>query len=1100
MERSPTSTGSVLPAAQLPSSRALGRPFVGRERELDELRAGLDEASEGRGRVYLLSGEPGIGKTRLLQEVAREAGERGFGMAAGRCWEEGGAPAYWPWIQAVRTLGGDFERLAPDSGGSVDPETERFRLFEAAVRFLVDAARPRPIVLVLDDLHAADSASLVLLRFLSEAIAGAPVLVVGAYREREAQMHEHPESFGELARLGTRLSLERLSVEEVESFVARVSGAEPSPAVAARLHVLTGGNPFFLGEVVRLGAHERLASSGAAADLTGGVPEEVRSLLRRRMGDLSEETIGLLRVAAVVGREFQLRVLERATPLSVTRLLDGLAEAGEAGVTVEDPSLPRRYAFVHELVREVLYDDLAPAQRLELHRTIGTVLEELYRNDLAPHLSEIARHLALAAPLGDSSAAIDYLVRAGDRAAQLLAYEEASLHYDRALGLLGAAEEASREVRCDLLLRLGDARWRAGDTRAARVSFEEAAELARRLGDGEMLARAALGYVVGLGGFLLFARFEAGATGVGLLEEAVAALPETDSALRARLLARLAVEMYSSDEVERRLEISSEAIEMSRRLQDSEALVTALHARHWALGAPEMVHERLENTEEMLAVAAEMGNQELAFLAHNARFHCLLELCDGPGIDTEIAALVQLAERIRQPFYRWHGVCLQVIRAALDGRFEDAERLAQEALRIARLRHSEYAAYVYEYAQMQAIRWAQGRHAEYWPEIEDHGERYLWLPRWRDTLAAAESSDRKAAAAEIARQAGRDFRDVQRDGFWLLRLCTLADACLVTEDTHSAERLFELLLPFADRNAVSLTQQPFGPVALRLGGLAAMLGRPDVARSYFETALARCELLGARAMRARVLLEYAKSLPGADGGHATALLAEARGLAEDLELKGIIERIDAVAEEMEPMPAPAGLEAGFVAEGEFWTIVYAGTTFRLRDVKGLRHIAYLLASPGSEVHVLELVSAGRPPPDAQPGLAAEGLWASHQEDAGPLLDATAKQEFRRRLEELDAELEEATRFGDDERAARIDEERDALIGELSRAAGLGNRDRPSASNAERARVSVTKAIRTAIRLIRGQSPALADHLASSIHTGRFCSYAPPGETPPRWRL
>ena len=288
--------------------------------------------------------------------------------------------------------------------------------------------------------------------------------------------------------------------------------------------------------------------------------------------------------------------------------------------------------------------------------------------------------------------------------------------------------------------------------RAARASFEEAADLARRLDDGEMLARAALGYVIGLGGFLLFARFEAGVTGAGLLEEALAALPEEDSPLRAAILARLAIEIYHSSDVERRVRLSSEAVEMSRRLGDSEAVVTALHARHWALGSPEMIQERLENTREMLALAAETGNQEFAFLAHNSRFHCFLELCDGPAIDQEIAAVADLAEHIHQPFYRWHAVCLQVIRAVLDGRFADAERLAQNALHFARVRHSEYAGYVYEYAQLIAIQWAQGVLGEHTREVEEHGERFLWIPRWRNAMAAAEGDDR---ALRPPRSSGR---------------------------------------------------------------------------------------------------------------------------------------------------------------------------------------------------------------------------------------------------------------------------------------------------------------------------------------------------------
>ena len=1063
--------------------RTTGRPFVGRTTQLDELRAGLDEAAEGRGSLFLLSGEPGIGKTRLVQELSKDAGRRGWQVAAGRCWEEGGAPVYWPWIQAVRSLGGNFERLAGGAGESVDPETVRFRLFDAVAQFLADTARRRPLLVVLEDLHAADAASLLMLRFVTEAVAGAPVLVVGSYREREAQLHERPESFAELVRVATRVSLQGLTTEEVETYLAAVNGDEPARSLAARLQVLTGGNPFFLGEVVRLVAHDSLFEG---VDPMGRVPEEVRTLLRRRMADLPADAVEVLHVAAVVGREFNFRVLERTTELSVGRLLDVLAESADAGVITEDPASPRRYAFVHQLVRETLYDDLAAARRLDLHRTIGAVLEDLYRNDLDPHLSEIAHHLALAAPVGDVSAAVDYLVRAGDRAATLVAYEEAGAHYEQALGLLGASEEGSRELRCELLLRLGDAHWRAGDTRAARASFEEAAEVARRLGEGEMLARAALGYVIGLGGFLLFARFEAGATGIGLLEEALAALPAEDSPLRARVLARLAVEMYSSHETERRLAVSAEAIEMSRRLEDSEALVSALHARHWARGDPEMVNERLQNAEEMLAVAEQLGDQEFAFLAHNCRLSCLLELCDGAGLDAEIAAIADLADRIHQPFYRWHGVCLKVIRAVLDGRFDDAERLAEEALRIARLRHSEYAAYVYEHAQLVAIRWAQGRLDEYWPEVSHHGERYLWIPRWRDALAAADRGDRAAAALELARS-GRAFAEIPRDGFWLLRLCSLAEACALAGDAADAERLYDLLLPYGDRNAIALTQLPFGPVALRLGMLAAMLERWDDAEGHFETALERCELLGARAVRPRVLREYARTLVArsevGDPDRAGALLAEAERLSEDL---GIAPG----------PPAPvAPLEASFVREGDFWTIAYGGQTMRLRDVKGLRYIAFLLAAPGTEVHVLELVAAveGAPRADAVSG---NGLHAAGGLD--PLLDPQAKAEYRGRLEELRAELEEARAFADAERAAGIEQEIDALVEELASAAGLGGRDRQMASPAERARVNVTKGIRTAIKLAGRESAALEEHLTASIHTGRFCSYAPPGEAPPRW--
>jgi hypothetical protein len=231
-------------------------------------------------------------------------------------------------------------------------------------------------------------------------------------------------------------------------------------------------------------------------------------------------------------------------------------------------------------------------------------------------------------------------------------------------------------------------------------------------------------------------------------------------------------------------------------------------------------------------------------------------------------------------------------------------------------------------------------------------------------------------------------------------------------------------------------------------------------------------------VRARVLLAYTRALQarGADGDteRAAELLDEAGRLSEDL---GIALEV--------PERATAEPETRFVREGEFWTIAYAGTTMRLRDVKGLGYIATLLAAPGSEVHVLELVAGG---PD---GRALDG-------DELHALDPQAKEEYRSRLEDLRGELEEARGFADDERAAHLEEEIDALVSELASAAGLGGRDRPSSSPAERARVNVTKAIRTAIKLIERESHPLADHLGAAVRTGRFCSYAPPGEAPPRW--
>lgn len=1083
-------------AASSPGSRRTSRPFVGRGRELEELQEALDEAAGERGSVMIVTGDAGIGKTRLLTEVADQAGAHGWTVFSGRCWEEGGAPAYWPWIQVVRAAGGDFEEIAaPPAGAAVeqtDPGSVRFALFDAVTRFLLDHADEQPVLIVLEDLHAADEASLLLLRFLGEAIASASIAVLCSYRDEEPRVRELASLFAGVARIGRRLQLRGLSQDEVQAYVARVVGEDGTPSLATRLHSITGGNPFFLGELIRAVDADDLATWARTGneDPTWRIPEEVRAVIRRRIDRLSPEASSVLQLAAVSGRELDLAVLEAMSRLSPSRLVDAVGESLDAGVLVEDVG-GQRQAFAHELVRETLYLDLSARRRAELHLQMGAVLEDLGRGDPDRRLSEIAHHLALAAPLGDIPKAIAYLERAGDRAAMLLAYEEAARHYGRGLQLLGTDPESSDRRRCDLLLRLGDAQWRAGDVAAARPTFEDATVVARRLGEGELFARAALGYVTALGGFLLYARFEVGATGADLLTEALAALPEDDSSLRVILLSRLALELYSANEpIERRAAVSNEAIEVARRIGDQRALVTAFHARYWTLTVPDRVLERLGHTEEMLAAAEQIADREMEFLAHNARFHCFLELGDGPALDRAMEAMAEIADLIRQPSYLWHTVCLRVVRAILDARYADAEELAATALQLGRLRQSEYPTYVFQYAQLFAIRWAQGRLREFWPSIRAHGDLFPWIPRWRDALAAAELGDRRAARAEVERYVRNGFADVPRDGLWLLHLCALAEACVLIDDKQRGGLLYEQLQPHGDRNVVSYTQQPFGPVTLRLGMLASMAGEWEDAERHFVAAREHCEALGARGIVPRVLYEHARMLRARSGvgdeQAAAANLDEAAALSEELGIPGLFERIESLREASPTAAAPAL----FRREGEIWTIDYEGSAFRLRDVKGLRYIAFLLGSPTREIHAVELAQA------------VEGVSEQAHADGppGPALDAQAKDAYRRRLEELGEELEEARGWDDPERAARTEAEIDALTEQLVQAFGLGGRDRAGASPAERARVSVTKAIRSAIKTIERHSPALGEHLGSSIRTGQFCSYAPPGEVPPRWRL
>ena len=467
-----------------------------------------------------------------------------------------GAPAFWPWIQVVRAYvqaadptalrqemgagAADLAQLVPavrerlpglPAPPPTEPEAARFRLFDSLAGFLRAAAGRRPLLLVLDDLHWADAPSLALLRFVGRELKGAGPLVVGSYRHTEVdQRHPLLGTVADLTRgQHRRLLLGGLDEAEVASFIALVTGVAPSPALAVAVHQQTDGNPFFVTEVVRLLASQgqlgQHAETGSPVP-AGGLPEGVRAVVTQRLGRLSDDCRG--GVAAVLGRGFQLRALQLASGRDSRQLLELLEEAEGARVVEAAPGGLASWRFVHTLVREVLYEGLPTARRVRLHGRVGEALEAVYAADRGPHLAELAHHFVAAAPAGEETVAraVQMATLAGRRALELLAWEEAAGLFARALAVLDLAEEPDQGERFELLLALGEARMAASDVAAARAAYQQAGELARRIGAPETLARAALG--LGL-------EYTAGIVDrvqVGLLEQAQAALGEGDSLLR----------------------------------------------------------------------------------------------------------------------------------------------------------------------------------------------------------------------------------------------------------------------------------------------------------------------------------------------------------------------------------------------------------------------------------------------------------------------------------------------------------------------------------------------------------------------------------------
>ncbi len=1104
--------------------------FVGRQHELDELKAGFEDSLSGRGGLFLLEGEPGIGKTRLADEFAGHAQGEGALVLWGRCWEGGGAPSYWPWVQVVRSYlrFGDPQSLRDELGAgagyiaqivpevsdavgglpstpSLEPEHLRFALFDAMSAFLCGAAGRHPLVLVLDDLHAADRPSLRFLQFLALNLRHSSLLVVAGYRGVEVKLDPDVRSlFGELARHGRRIPLGGLNNDDMAALIAQAGPTVPDPATVEAIRQVTDGNPFFVEEVIRLlRAEGRLArplSSGEPLP----APEGVRDAIGQRLARLSPEANHVLAVASVLGRDFDARVVERTAGLPADEVMAVLDEAVGAQLVVEALRAVRRYSFRHALVRDTLYEALPAGRRAGLHRAVGEALEDLYGGNVDAHVPELAHHFFQAAAVGGAGKALEFSARAGDQAAEMLAYEEASGHYDRALQSMAVAGEIDNLRRCELLLRLAESQWRAGDSSAARSAFQEVAGIARVLRAPEMLARAAVGYARGLAGFLHIVR--ADHTIISLLEEALGELEEGDGPLRVRLLARLAVELYYTDQVDRRAAISGEAIAMARRLGDPGSLLVALYGRHWAAWGPDTLDERLGNSTEMVRLAGEVGDREMALLGHHVRLSCLLERCDVGPVDRELEEMTAAAEELRQPFYRWRTTCLRAMRGILEARFDEAERLAAEALEIGGRIDHEIAALVHDGAQMFALRFGQGRLAELEEEVLQVTRRYPWIQPWRLPLLYSELGREPEAGDELERQAVRDFADFPMDGLWITRVAALSHACALVGDVKRAGQLYTLLLPYGDRNVSTIADQSYGPVATRLGMLAAVMERWEEADAHFSAGSEHCRALRSPTFSALNLSEHARMLlaraRSGDRAEARTLLEEAEVICRRHGIGAVLERV--VRDRARAGDGPAGDEMLFRREGEYWSIRFAGELIRMKGSRGLGYLAQLLANPGTEIHVLDLTATLGAFPSRSAAMTAgeaaqAGIRVSNLEGI-EALDEQAKANYRRRLAELEEDLQQARTFNDPHREALLDEEMDALTRELTAAVGIGGADRKWGSPSERARVNVTRSIRSSIAAIGESSPALGGHLKATVRTGTFCAYLPGADGPGAWTV
>jgi DNA-binding SARP family transcriptional activator len=864
--------------------------FVGRDDALVKLDEALDDAVAGRPRIVLVEGESGIGKTRLAAEFSARATGVGHAVVWGRCHEDEGAPALWPWVQVLRSLDAArhdepphiravlaalLPELGPMTGDAVDGEAARFRLFDAVREVVERRAREQAIVIVLDDIHTGDVSSLLLLRFLAVELRDCRVVIVGTFRPPDDRINEGlAATLGELAgRPGVeRLPLIGLSCRHVAELVgATTSVAEVDiDSVAEAVHRRTNGNPFFVTELIRLMESEgRLDAAAAATD----VPVAVSEVVRRRVGRLPDDARAVLGVASVIGRHFDVDVLAVACGLDVDRTLDALEAALATRILVETEL--GAYAFAHALVTETLYDDLNPVRRVRLHGRVAAAIEATYVADLAPHYNELARHYGRA-PTADVERAVAFARLAAEQASARLAYDEAVEHWREVVSAYERSGTASPDAHARTLVELATALRRAGHLAVAVATLDNALDVAGRSSDALLVADVALAYgEVGLWQVRRYGTVDERV--ISVISQALERVDTADSSRRARLLSGLAIAVYYCEsERERGLVLTREAIEIARRIGDRRLLAANLVELLVMLDAVPDSAEQLSAANELGVIDPAELDRETASAAATRLVRVALAAGDASGLDEAIASVARVAARRRQPDEQLWAAWPSATVAFLRGRLDDAEQLAGEAFVL----HERLGIWggPETYALHMVFVWReQGRLGEVAPVVE---------PLLAEAVHPGAAKLRalfaieRGAPGEIPLILGPDPIPRLKDFTWLSELCVTAEAAAAAHLPCAGE-LYEVLLPFAPR-VVTMdgTFVCLGSASRYLGLLAEALGRDDRAIAHLQQAVTVNDRIGAVPWSTRSRIELSRVVAPEDRSYADALARRARADAD----------------------------------------------------------------------------------------------------------------------------------------------------------------------------------------------------------------------------
>jgi tetratricopeptide (TPR) repeat protein len=1061
--------------------------LVGRARELEAIATAMATARRGAARVVHLVGEAGIGKTALAEHAGALAAGQGWSVVWGRAWGAEAAPPYWIWQQVLGSLARTTDvstrahpatvawlvDLVPELAGSadlppvpeLDPGDARVALHRAVVQVVGTAAADRPLLVVLDDVHDADAASMALAILVCRSLPDSPLLVLMTQRPvgPSGATAATAASLAELDRQGTSVLVGPLNQAAVAAQAALLSGAQPAAEAVAWLYRASGGNPFFVEQLVRWSA------AGEEAGVPGELPVSaaVRRVVGERLAGLGEDARRVVTVAAVAGEEVDQEVLATVAGLSPGRFADAIAEAVAAGILWRRSSEHPACGFVHTLLCEAARATVEPYLRRGLHLELATVLEALPGRP--GRLADVAHHRRAALPAGDPQVMIDATVAAAEAALRVFAHEAAVAQCTAGLTAIGpyGAGDVARRWQARLLGVLGEAQQHGGDLVQARRTLVEAQALASGAGD-PVLAATAAARIPRLTRFLVPDReLES------LLTGALEGLGDAAPALRARLLARRAV--IAEDAQDRRAH-SEQAVQAVLQLGDDGLLAEVLSARLYVLWAPETAQERLASSTQIIELGERLGDLRRELDGRMWRFIALLEFGRVAEAEAELGRYERLAERSGQPEFLFFARSRRSALAALRGRFDEAERLTHTAYELAVTAGLPDAEAVLG-AQLAAIVSARGRNPaeeipELWLEADKDPPLVIQVMQAFGLVAAGRRKEVRALFP--AGLAGIDIHQVPGPNRWLY-LAAVTEVAYQLGDTDAARSVRDELTPHADRFIVAAGAVGCGGAVSWLLGLCALtLGELDEAVGWLRQAVVSNRRVGAAPFVARAQAELATALRRrdrtGDAEQARRLLTEAAEAAAELGMPVLARDIA----ELQAADAAVGPDRPRLRrDGEDWVLSMGGHTTRLRHSKGMAQLAVLLANPGKEISAVEL--AGGIPAPAAPD---------------PVLDEPAKRAYRQRLAELDRVLDGAAARGDATAAGGLEAERAALVAELKRAAGLAGRPRVFSDEAERARVNVTRTIRQALDRILTTDPESGRHLLASVHTGIRCVYRP----------